>query len=108
MNRLPFVIPFLIYTLHDILLFERVSEFPYREIKRIMSNVCEVLATDEFRDWYYELDNIDADKVFQIIGMLEAAGVTLKFPYSSHIEGSKYPLRELRVPTSADFVRFRS
>jgi hypothetical protein len=70
-----------------------------------MSNTCEVLATDDFRDWYYELDNTDADKVFQIIGMLEAAGVSLKFPYSSNIEGSKYPLRELRVQSKGQPLR---
>lgn len=70
-----------------------------------MSHACEVLVTDEFRDWYYELDNTDADKVFQIIGMLEAVGVTLKFPYSSNIEGSKYPLRELRIQSKGQPLR---
>jgi hypothetical protein len=57
----------------------------------------EVIATDEFRDWYWGLDDGDMHAVYRAVGLLEADGVTLGHPYSSEIKGSRYALRELRV-----------
>ena len=35
--------------------------------------------------------------VARVVGLLEAKGTTLGFPYSSAMEGTRYPLRELRI-----------
>jgi hypothetical protein len=56
----------------------------------------EVIGTDEFADWYSALDESDQDAVDRSVGLLEAHGVTLKFPHSSALKGSRYALRELR------------
>jgi hypothetical protein len=57
----------------------------------------EVVATDEFRDWYEGLEESMADCVLRTVAQLEAKGVGLGFPLSSGIVGSKVALRELRV-----------
>jgi hypothetical protein len=59
--------------------------------------VVEVLATDEFRDWYLALPDSDADAVTVSVERLEQMGITLSHPHSSDIKGSAYPLRELRM-----------
>jgi hypothetical protein len=57
----------------------------------------EVITTDEFNAWYEDLDEDDTKAVVRVVDLLEARGVSLPFPYSSEIKGSKYALRELRV-----------
>lgn len=57
----------------------------------------EVVACDEFTDWYIGLDADDADAVYEAVERLEALGVTLGHPQSSAIKGSRYAVRELRV-----------
>lgn len=59
--------------------------------------MAEVLATDDFRDWYQSLDDSSADDVDVAVELLEQRGVTLGFPWSSAIQGSDMPLRELRI-----------
>ena len=56
----------------------------------------EVIATDEFKDWFEDLADDDAESVDRLVGLLEAKGVALGFPYSSSIKGSRHSLRELR------------
>jgi hypothetical protein len=65
----------------------------------------EVVGTDEFADWFDELDADDQDDVARLVDMLEVAGVTLPFPYSSAIEGSRFALRELRVRSRGKQIR---
>lgn len=57
----------------------------------------EVLATEEFRDWYLGLPDADADAVTVSVERLEQMGVALPFPHSSDIRGAAFALRELRV-----------
>ena len=57
----------------------------------------EVLGTDEFEKWFLDLNESDSIAVARVVGLLEAKGTALGFPYSSSITGSQYPLRELRV-----------
>lgn len=45
--------------------------------------------TDEFREWFAELDNGEQVDVRAVIGLLEEQGPQLPHPYSSGIEGSK-------------------
>src|SRR5260221_9672705 len=65
----------------------------------------EVVGTYEFAEWFDELDADDQDDVARLVDMLEVAGVTLPFPYSSAIEGSRYALRELRIKSRGKQIR---
>lgn len=65
----------------------------------------EVLGTNEFEEWFLALDDRDSTAVARVVGLLEAKGTGLGFPYSSAIEGSKYPLRELRIQSGARPLR---
>ncbi len=56
----------------------------------------EVILTDEFLDWMRGLDGDERDAVHRLLDLLELAGTSLGFPYSSAIRGSKHALRELR------------
>lgn len=57
----------------------------------------EVVATDEFRDWYLALPDGDIDAVTIAVERLQQMGVALGYPHSSEIRGSSIALRELRV-----------
>ncbi len=71
-----------------------------------MSIVVEIIVTDEFREWYETLTANDFDAVNRVVGLLEAKGVALPFPYSSAIKSSKKcALRELRVQSSGRPLR---
>ncbi|MEY4510542.1 MAG: hypothetical protein RLZZ450_2664 [Pseudomonadota bacterium] len=66
----------------------------------------EVVAADEFREWYEdELDDAAGRAVFEMVAKLEQFGTQLPFPLSSALNGSKYALRELRVKASGDQLR---
>jgi hypothetical protein len=55
--------------------------------------VAEVVATDEFAEWYGDLDDSACDDVDAVVGLLEARGVLLGFPQSSAINGASFALR---------------
>jgi len=58
----------------------------------------EVEYTDEFEKWWSTLHELAQVDVAASIGLLEELGPSLKFPYSSGINGSKHThMRELRV-----------
>ncbi len=65
----------------------------------------EVLGTIEFEQWFLALNEADSMAVARVVGLLEARGTTLGFPYSSAISGSQYPLRELRVQSGGKPLR---
>lgn len=67
--------------------------------------VIEVVGTDEFRDWFLGLDDAGAEAVVRVVGLLEAKGTALGFPYTSAITGSRYPLRELRIQSGGRPLR---
>ncbi len=48
----------------------------------------EVVATDEFRDWYLKLSDVEADAVTVSVERLELFGVALAYPHSSEVKGS--------------------
>ena len=52
-------------------------------------SVIEVLVTAEFKEWYQLLSDPDAEAVARVADLLEAKGISLGFPYSSDIKGSK-------------------
>ena len=53
----------------------------------------EVVVTDEFKTWYEALLIDEQQSVFRVVTLLEGRGVSLGYPYSSAIEGSRHPLR---------------
>lgn len=57
----------------------------------------EVIGTDEFEGWFLALEDGFAKCVVRAVTQLEAQGVSLPYPLSSQIVGSKIALRELRV-----------
>jgi hypothetical protein len=61
----------------------------------------DVVGTDEFTDWFRDLDEVEQDAVAFVVDLLEEKGVALPFPYSSAIAGSRIALRELRVQGKA-------
>jgi hypothetical protein len=65
----------------------------------------EVLGTAEFEEWFLGLNGTDARAVVRGVGLLEAKGLGLGFPYSSALGGSRYALRELRVQSSGRPLR---
>jgi hypothetical protein len=65
----------------------------------------EVVATDEFRDWYRDLDDGDGRAVTRAVEGLELRGVALAFPFSSAIAGSRYAMRELRAQSGGRPLR---
>ncbi len=55
----------------------------------------EVVGTDEFEEWFQELDDSDTDAVARVVDMLEQMGTSLPFPYSSALdcfEGASHPI----------------
>jgi hypothetical protein len=61
-----------------------------------MPNMVEVVATDEFVEWYEELERVDLRIVDRLVDLLEAGGLALGTPHSSAIRGASFALRELR------------
>lgn len=58
----------------------------------------EVEYTDEFGDWWDELSEGEQVAISATVGLLEARGPQLPFPYSSGIENSRHShMRELRI-----------
>jgi hypothetical protein len=62
--------------------------------------------TNEFGDWYDTLEEGIQDDIDRTVGLLEARGPQLPFPYSSGVEGSKHGhMRELRVQSGGQPIR---
>lgn len=54
--------------------------------------------TDEFGDWFSNVQETVQDDIDRTVGLLEALGHQLGFPHSSGISGSRHEhLRELRI-----------
>lgn len=65
----------------------------------------EVIALDEFDDWFMGLDEKDAEAVARLVDLLELRGVSLGRPYSGTIKGSRHAMRELVVQSKGDPIR---
>lgn len=58
----------------------------------------EVEYTDEFAKWWDNCNEFEQEDIESVVSLLQIAGPTLKFPYSSGVKGSKFThMRELRV-----------
>ena len=58
----------------------------------------EIVVTDEFKLWFEGLNESEQEAIDRIVGLLQERGVTLEFPCSSGIKGTKVAgLRELRI-----------
>lgn len=59
---------------------------------------CEIEYTDQFEDWWDNLDEEEQESVYAIVNVLEEHGTNLKHPYSTSVESSKHShMRELRI-----------
>ena len=67
--------------------------------------MAEVVATDEFREWYEGLDDTDGEAVTFSVELLAECGVALGHPHSSAIKGTKSALRELRAQSAGKPLR---
>lgn len=65
----------------------------------------EIVVTDEFTAWFEALDEAEMDAVVVVVSLLEERGVTLGYPYSSEIKGSRFALRELRATAKGHPLR---
>ncbi len=62
--------------------------------------------TDEFGDWWTELEEAQQDRVAATVKLLAAQGPALLFPHSSGINGSRHAhMRELRVQSGGRPLR---
>ena len=62
--------------------------------------------TDEFGQWFLDLQESQQDDVTSVVNLLEENGTRLGFPYSSKINGSKHPkMRELRIQSQGHPIR---
>lgn len=60
--------------------------------------LCEVEYTDQFEDWWNSLDEGEQKSVARAVVILEVRGITLGYPRSSGINGSRHGhMRELRA-----------
>jgi hypothetical protein len=65
----------------------------------------EIVATEEFKNWFDELSEAEAEAVTFSVEVLREKGVTLGHPHSSAIQGADEPLRELRVQAKGRPIR---
>ncbi len=66
----------------------------------------EVEYTDEFGEWLDSLERKQQKQVAAIVSLLQERGVSLPFPYSSSVFGSKFEhMRELRVQSKGNPIR---
>ena len=65
----------------------------------------DIVATDEFRVWYTELDNDTAEDVTASVDYLAVEGLRLGYPRSSAIAGTSFALRELRIQSKGHPIR---
>lgn len=66
----------------------------------------EVETTEAFEAWWHTLTAQEQDDVTALVELLEERGTGLRFPYSSGIEGSRFPhMRELRIQSRGQPIR---
>ncbi len=66
----------------------------------------EVEYTDEFEQWWDELDDDEQDAVDRVVLMLMKAGPALGRPYADAVQGSAHAnLKELRIQHAGDPYR---
>ena len=62
--------------------------------------------TDEFGDWWEELDDAERISVGATVGLLTARGPQLGYPHASHVRDSRHGhMRELRIQHQGRPVR---
>jgi len=71
----------------------------------MLLSMVEVVATDEFTEWYRDLDAEEQSAVEYLVGLLEQRGVQLGHPYSSAVKGTRHALRELRSRSTTNPLR---
>ncbi|MFN2326484.1 MAG: type II toxin-antitoxin system RelE/ParE family toxin [Gemmatimonadales bacterium] len=66
----------------------------------------EVEVTDQWVVWFESLTEAEQDDVAAVVGLVEARGPQLPYPYSSGIAASAHPhMRELRIQSGGQPLR---
>jgi hypothetical protein len=66
----------------------------------------DIQQSDEFEAWWATLAEAQQDDVYVGVRLLEERGPTLRFPWSSGVEGSKHShMRELRIQSGGRPIR---
>jgi len=66
----------------------------------------EVEYTDEFGEWWEELDGMHQDRIAATVRLLAERGPNLPFPFSSGVTGSRHAnMRELRIQSRGGRLR---
>lgn len=73
------------------------------EVKRIIMTA--IVVTEIFEQWAHSLSRDDRKALARAVGLLEARGISLGFPYCSAIRGSRVGLRELRIQSKGKPIR---
>jgi hypothetical protein len=67
---------------------------------------CKVEYTDDFGIWWDGLADAEQESIASVVGLLEARGTALSFPFSSAVTSSKFGhMRELRIQHLGDPYR---
>lgn len=69
------------------------------------SRTVEILVTDEFKTWFFGLNESDWEAVVRNVHYLELLGSSLGYPRSSALKGTRHPIRELRVQSGGRPIR---
>lgn len=67
--------------------------------------MAEIAYTDEFEEWFENLDESDQDAVYKKVGLLEAQGTALGRPHTGSLDGTKHGCRELIVQSKGRPLR---
>jgi hypothetical protein len=70
-----------------------------------MLGMAEMVATDEFTAWFLALNDEDGETVVYLTSLLEQKGIALGTPYSSALQGTRFPFRELRSKSHGRALR---
>lgn len=65
----------------------------------------DIVGTSEFEQWFLELEENDIHAVVRCVDRLAILGIALRYPHSSEIKGTQYPLRELRIQSKGRPLR---
>lgn len=78
----------------------------YRVYSILCAMAWEVNGTDEFADWFGELNGSEQDPIIAVVELLAEHGPKLDRPYADRIKGSKYHnMKELRPRGTAKHFR---
>ena len=80
-----------------------MTGYPFYGI--FMTRMNEVIATDEFAEWFQSIEEVYVNAIVVAVSKLESEGVSVGHPASSAIKGATFGLRELRIRSHGHALR---